>query len=293
MMPSMGTTVRLGPNSGTGDGFRGDFPLQQDLDLPIVVDAEDLGPCHPMFLLRLRLFVDWHLAQGHAVSVISPTDPAIGRHLAEMRVADGLPEGVFGQLPEPRSDTSTVLGVSGLASFHDVEDAAAHATEVLGLRVPALAAWGDAAHMAISELCDNAMEHGKSDFGAYAAADRVIDPQPSFRLVIVDLGIGIPEHIRAQHPEWQDDTAAVSRVLTRGVTGTGDPYRGNGYSEVLDQALGAQLRRAMSSLALDLRSGRGRVGVRLVDEAVRVDLPPPAEPRRGTWVTYEVISIEP
>ena len=55
-----------------------------------------------------------------------------------------------------------MLGVSRLASFNDVEDAAAHATEVLGLRVPALATWGDAAHMAISELCDNAMEHGRA-----------------------------------------------------------------------------------------------------------------------------------
>ena len=32
-------------------------------------------------------------------------------------------------------------------------------------------------------------------------------------------------------------------------------------------------------------------GVRLVDEAVRVDAPLATHPRRGTWITYEVTSI--
>jgi len=287
----VGTTIRLGANSGTGGGFRVDLQLEQNLEPPIVIHADDLGPCHPMFLLRLRLFVDWHLAQGRAVSVTAPADRAVAQHLSDMRIVEGLPDGLFGELPDPRSTEGSVLGLSRLSSYHDVEDAAANATEVLGLQVPALASWGDAAHMAISELCDNAIQHGRSDFGAYAAADRVLDPQPCFRLVIADLGIGIPEHIRSQHPEWHDDAAAISRVLERGVTGTGDPHRGNGYAEVLDQALGAQLRRAMSSLVLDIRSAKGRVGVRLVDEAVRVDAPLATHPRRGTWITYEVTSI--
>ncbi len=47
----------------------------------------------------------------------------------------------------------------------------------------------------------------------------------------------------------------------------------------------------MSSLALDIRSAKGRVGVRLVDEALRVDAPTVPAPRRGTWITYEVTSI--
>lgn len=288
----MGTTVPLGANSGTGDGFRGDFKLEQDLPSPIVVDAKELGPCHPMFLLRLRLFIDWHRALGHEISVISPSAPDVAQHLADMRLAENLPDNVFGELPEPRPEANSVLGLRKLSSFHDVEDAAAHATEVLSSRVPALGAWGSATHMAISELCDNALEHGKSDANAYVIADRVLEPQPTFRLVIADLGIGIPEHIRAQHPEWQDDSAAISRVLARGVTGTGDPYRGNGYAEVMDYALGAQLRRAMSSLRLDIRSAKGRVAVRLVDEAVLPDQPLATQPRRGTWITYEVTSIE-
>ena len=144
--------------------------------------------------------------------------------------------------------------------------------------------------MAISELCDNAIQHGANELGAYVIADRTNDPQPCFRMAIADLGIGIPEHIRARHPEWQDDTAAISRVLDRGVTGTGDPHRGNGYAEVLDLAHAAQLQRTQSALSLDIRSAKGRVEVALVDGSMR-PTPLDTQPRRGTWVSYEITTV--
>lgn len=111
--------------------------------------------------------------------------------------------------------------------------------------------------MAVSELCGNALQHGRAllphehDLGAYMAADRVEGDTRQFRLAIADLGIGIPEHIRSRHPEWHDDTAAITRALDRGVTGTDDPYRGNGFAEVLDEAmrkLREQLVRAKSKI---------------------------------------------
>jgi hypothetical protein len=277
----VGTTITLGPSSGGDDGYRRDFRLERDLEHPIEIDATDLGRCHPMFLVRLRLFIDWHLALGHEVVVKAPVDRGVAQHLADMRIAEGLPDAVFGGLPDVSDEDSILLGLNRLASFHDVEDAAARAVEVLGRRIPALGTWAEAAHMAVSELCDNAILHGENEMGAYVAADRVDEPQPAFRLAIADLGIGIPEHIRWQHPEWQDDGAAISRVLVRGVTGTGDPMRGNGYAEVLDQALGAQLRRAMSALTLDIRSAKGHVRVGLVDEAVLVEPVPVTRPRAG------------
>lgn len=285
--------MRLGASSGEIDGFRGDFKLDRELATPIVVDATDLGFCHPMFLARLRLFVDWHRSLGHEVTVKRPAQSVVAQRLADMYVDGDLPDGVFDDLPAPKGDDTVLLPLKRLSSYHDVEDAAATATDLLGRHVPTLGTWGDAAHMAISELCDNAILHGASEMGAYVVADCVQDPQLTFRLAIADLGIGIPEHIRAQHPEWQDDSAAISRVLVRGITGTGDPMRGNGYAEVLDEALGAQLRRSLSALRLDIRSAKGRVEVRLVDERVQVDPLPAPIPRRGTWITYEVTSITP
>ncbi len=94
--------------------------------------------------------------------------------------------------------------------------------------------------MAIGELCDNALQHGHNDLGGCIATDRVTEPRREFRLAIADLGIGIPEHIRSRHPEWQDDTAAIASALDRGVTGTDDPYRGNGFAEVFDEALSSR-----------------------------------------------------
>lgn len=291
MIVSVGTIIELGADTGDGaGGYRRDFPLERNLDWPIVVDATKLGHSHPMFLVRLRLFVDWHLAAGHEISVRPPTTEAGAQQWADMRMSENWPASVGANVEPTRPQNSALLAITRLTSWHDVEDATAAATDLLGEQVPALALWGDATHMAISELCDNAIQHGNSDLGAYVAADRVDDPQPCFRLVVADLGIGIPEHIRAHHPEWQNDTAAITRALERGVTGTGDPHRGNGIAEVLDLGQAAQVRRAMSELRVDIRSAKGRVGVRLVDGRVLPEALP-TEPRRGTWVTYEVRTV--
>ncbi|MDQ4125643.1 MAG: ATP-binding protein [Actinomycetota bacterium] len=288
----MGTSIVIGRRGSGGDGYREDLPLDRDLDGPIIVDLASVGWCHPMFAVRLRMFIDWHLLAGNAVTVLSPTSTSVAGHFAAMGVFAGLPELVISDVRPPHLlDTSSVLPVRRLASYHDVEDAAADATEVLGQQSRALAAWGGAAHMAISELCDNAIQHGKNELGAYVAADRVLEPARAFRLAIADLGIGIPEHIRARYPEWQDDAAAIGRALERGVTGTGDPHRGNGFAEVFSTALDNRLVRAHSAAVVDIRSAKGRVSVELVGGVKKVETPRVVRPRRGTWITYTVTSV--
>jgi len=178
-----------------------------------------------------------------------------------------------------------------MRSYHDVEDVAGEAIAVLAEQTAALAIWGDAMHMAISELCDNALQHGENALGAYICVDRIEEPQPTFRLAIADLGIGIPEHVRAEYPEWQDDSGAIGQALERGVTGTGDPYRGNGFAEVFDVALENELVRQQSSGRIDIRSGKGRVAVELVGGVKKIITPAVDHSRRGTWITYTVTSI--
>lgn len=284
------TTVVLDHRAGGADGYRRDLPLERDLVAPITVDARRLGSCHPMFAVRLRMFIDWHLAAGHSVTVLPPADPQDASEVAALGVFSGLPPEVVAWRPPPATATA-VLPVRRLASWHDVEDAAADATEVLGEQVRELAAWGGAMHMAVSELCDNAIQHGRNSLGAYVAADRVEAATREFRLAIADLGIGIPEHIRARHPEWQNDMAAIARALERGVTGTGDPLRGNGFAEVFATALENNLVRALSAAAIDIRSSKGRVVVRPVGGDKKIETPSIGRPRRGTWITYTVTSI--
>lgn len=286
----VGHVITLTPRSGDADGYRGDLPLEREMRQPLIVDASRLGPCHPMFLVRLRLFLDWHRAQGGAVRLIAPLTPSVAQRVSDMGIADAFGgDNVHGTLPA-RCASADLLPVRRMQTYHDVEDAALEAMEILHRQSRRLAAWGDAMLTAVGELCDNAIQHGDQDF-AYVAADRVEDDVRKFRLAIADLGIGIPEHIRSQHPEWQDDTAAISSVLQRGVTGTGDPHRGNGFAEVLEKASQDHLVRANSAATLDIRAAKGRVNIQVVAGAVKPEGSTPTVPRRGTWITYTIVTV--
>jgi hypothetical protein len=142
--------------------------------------------------------------------------------------------------------------------------------------------------MAVGELCGNALEHGRNDLGAYIVADRLPGDSSGVAFAIVDLGIGIPEHIRTRYPEWYDDTAAIARALDEGVSGTGRPDRGNGYTEVFAEALQTDLIRKGSAADLDIRSSSGRVGVEIVGGVKKADQRSVGKPRRGTWITYTI-----
>jgi hypothetical protein len=287
----VGYTITLTPKAAGADGYRQDLPLEREMVDPIVVDARALASCHPMFAVRLRLFIDWHEAASHSVLVHTPTDITTAQRLADFGVAEGLGDNVIA-LPEPSTDRRTrLLPVRRLRSFTDVEEAAQEAVDLLHHQTPSLACWGNAMHMAISELCDNALQHGRNELGAYIAADRISHPQREMRLAIADLGIGIPEHIRSQHPEWQDDTAAIARAIERGVSGTGDRNRGNGFSEVFDEALETDLVRAQSAAQIDIRSSKGQVAVKIVDGRKQAEGKEVREPRRGTWITYTITTV--
>jgi anti-sigma regulatory factor (Ser/Thr protein kinase) len=281
--------LTLGSFPGGANGFRNDLPLEPEIETPILVDLTAVRGCHPMFVVRLRLFIDWHLDAEHEVRVIGPSDPQATRYLADMGLAVDLPSEVIIGLPEANGDPS-VLGVTRLATDADVEAVAQQAVEVLHRQTGVVAGWGDALHMAISELCDNAIHHGANRLGAYVAADRILEPRQEFRLVIADLGIGIPEHIRDRYPEWQNDSAAIAQVLQRGITSSDDPERGNGFSETIDYAVEQQLIQLSSAVELDIRAASGRVGVHLVGGATQVKDGLATTPRRGTWISYTVIT---
>lgn len=240
-----------------------------------------------MLAVRLRMFIDWHSAAGHPVTVVPPEDAIAAQRLADLGVADGLESRVLAlPAPAPKRE-ERVLPILRFSDHHAVEDVSRAAVELLEHQTTPLDAWGDAMYMAVGELCDNALQHGRNEFGAYIAADRLDEPQ-QVRLAIADLGIGIPEHIRAQHPEWQDDSAAIARALERGVSGTGDPHRGNGFAEVFDAALRTDLVQRSSAADIDIRSGRGRVGVRVAGGNPVPGERPVDQPRRGTWILYTI-----
>ncbi|MCA1731102.1 MAG: hypothetical protein LC751_17395 [Actinobacteria bacterium] len=117
----------------------------------------------------------------------------------------------------------------------------------------------------LSEICANAVEHGRSPFGAYASVQAyqhiVSGPRRGERqgeevlVAIADGGVGVRETL-SRNPKYAEhtdsDNDALRHALKMGVSGTGEVGRGGGLAVV-----GQIATRAGGSLSL--RSGSGRV----------------------------------
>src|ERR671911_2695349 len=118
----------------------------------------------------------------------------------------------------------------------------------------------------LSEICANAVEHGHSPFGAYAAvqAYQHIVSGPRRRserrgeevlVAIADGGVGVRETL-SRNPDYAkfttSDNDALRHALKMGVSGTGEVGRGGGLAVVGQIA-------AKAGGSLSLRSASGRV----------------------------------
>jgi anti-sigma regulatory factor (Ser/Thr protein kinase) len=120
----------------------------------------------------------------------------------------------------------------------------------------------------LSEVCANAVEHGASPFGAYAAVQayhHIVSGRhgstkgerrgEEVLIAIADGGVGVRETL-SRNPEYMEFTRtyndALRHALKMGVSGTGEIGRGGGLAVV-----GQISARAKGSLSL--RSGAGRV----------------------------------
>jgi hypothetical protein len=270
----------IGSRGGADGGWRDDFPLSSDLPLRIGVNCKQLKlPIHPMWAIRLRVFMDWHRQEEREVTVVPPDD-------AHARlVFSGL--GLDGDSDSAKTDSDSILPVTRLDGANAVEDVAKQTREILEYQLPDLSPLGHAAFMAVSELCDNAVDHGRNTLGAYIAVRRIIEPRRQVSIAIGDLGIGIPEHIRQRYPEWSDDGYAIAHATQPHVTGTGNNHRGIGFSEVFDAALTT----SMHAAKMDIHSANGFFRLQVVQESPKPEVFPAARFRRGSWISYELVSV--
>jgi hypothetical protein len=269
----------IGVRGGIEGGWRGDFPLDHEMPGSVEVDCRDLRlPIHPMLFVRLRVFIDWHREEGRDVSVIPPLDTATQRVFQAMRIDPEVP---------PDNEGDAIMPVTRFAEFGDVEEIAERTQEILEYQLPDVSPLGQAAFMAVSELCGNAIDHGRNQLGAYAAVRRVTEPRRQVSIAISDLGIGVPEHIRQRYPEWSDDGVAIAQATRDHISGTGDPHRGIGFSAVLEAALTSSLHAAQ----MNILSANGFCRVQVVQESRKVEVFPAARFRRGTWITYDLVSV--
>ena len=114
----------------------------------------------------------------------------------------------------------------------------------------------------LSEICANAVEHGSSPFGAYAAVQAYQHIVSGGRgqgeevlVAIADGGVGVRETL-SRNPAYAAHTAsdndALRHALKMGVSGTGEIGRGGGLAVVGQIA-------ARAGGSLSLRSSAGRV----------------------------------
>lgn len=280
-------TVNVPPSAGDSDRWGEWVILRHPPQETVVLNLSHLRFADPLFVLRLRGFVDWHCSNGHAVRIVRPDRSAVRNYLARMGVAEDLPNGCSCDLGRVRAtDRSDVLiPIRRLATIRDSdalddELAALYSAQFTG----ALGALADAFTRTVSEMCDNATTHGRSDAGpAYVAAQRYAERRCV--LAIGDLGVGIPEHLRQAFPSLTSDEDAIREATKEGVTATGNPHRGIGYQYVIDGLKESGL--PLGELRIWSGQGRFRVEARLGTQVRRrawsVD-----DRTQGTWVRLEL-----
>lgn len=238
-----------------------------------------------MYLVRLRTFLEWQQREGSPVDVLLPTDPAISTQLAAMRVFQNVDVNLEGAPAPSGTGTRPILPVTSLADPSGVEALADTAVAALESCPSAVRRLANPLHMAVAELGDNAVSHGRNGLGISVACS-LDDLRPGIHLAVGDLGMGIPEHIRQTHPEWGDDTAAIANAVAPGISGTRDPYRGNGFLHILDEALTAKL----GAARLEIYSANGFLRLDVVQASFK-PMPLHAQSyKRGAWICYSLLS---
>jgi signal transduction histidine kinase len=179
--------LRLPPGAGTRDhGYAAELDADLDGVNQVVLDAGELVALHPLFAVRLALWAECQRQAGRSVEVKEPQDEATRRCFRAFRLGIGI-GGIAQALVEDAPDVIVRLADRLLQPLIDHFDDAAVVR--------------DAVLMAISELCQNAVEHGTSDAGCVVAASRgEADGLSQIMLGVGDYGVGIPEHIRRSHP---------------------------------------------------------------------------------------------
>jgi len=126
---------------GAKDGWRDDLPLDHELPAEVEVDCSARRlPIHPMFAVRVRVFVDWHTREGRAVAV---TPRAIRPHGASS------PRWGIDPGEEPCHQDDTIVPVTRLAEVDDVESVAARTQEIIEYQLTDVSPLGQATFMAV------------------------------------------------------------------------------------------------------------------------------------------------
>lgn len=277
--------LRLSRAAGLRDhGYAGELDADLQGVNEATLDAGDLVGLHPLFAVRLALWMEYQRQAGCNIELKEPLDETTRRCFRAFRLGKGI-GGVDEALGE--DDGDVIIRPTRLGELTEVDALADRLLQPLIDHFDDVAVVRDAVLMAISELCQNAVEHGASNAGCVVAVSRGEgDGLSQIMLGIGDYGIGIPEHIRRSHPDFVVDEHAIGQALQEGVSGTQRPDRGYGFSWVLKETLSS----AASSAEMFIRAGQGIFRREIVDARVK-DHGWKTSATQGTWIACDWTTV--
>lgn len=215
----------------------------------------------------------------------------VGEKIIELSRWDGSGDGWKARLPLRRDWRATAATVDAsaltfvvptfllrLRAFIDFNVHCGRTVQVIAPRDR-----GVASYLARTELCGNAVEHGRNDLGCYLAAQRYGGRGRRTVLSIGDLGIGVPKHMRQVYGD-ASDRRMLRKAIEEGVSGTGEEHRGNGIPSVLEEARNSRMRYAL----LEIRSGKAILNHRLGRGGSSKTTTAGALNKLGTWICFEL-----
>lgn len=277
--------LRLSRAAGLRDhGYAGELDADLQGAKETTLDAGGLVGLHPLFAVRLALWMERQRQAGCSIELKEPLEEATSRCFRAFRLEEGI-GGVDDALVD--GDDDVIVRPTRLSELTQVDELADKLLQPLIDQFDDVAIVRDAVLMAISELCQNAVEHGASDAGCVVAASHgEVDGLSRIMLGIGDCGIGIPEHIRQTHPDFVVDEHAIGQALQEGMSGTRRPHRGNGFTWVLRETLSS----AASSAEMFIRAGKGAFRREIIDARVK-DHGWNTASTQGTWIACDWTTV--
>lgn len=286
----MPETTSITLRAATG---RSDFGFAEELRLNlmpesrrVVLDASRVRGSTGLFAARLQLALEVYRAAGQDLDYVPPTHPNTAAFLERLGVGQTLPIGAAG-IPN-HADPSIVLPLVRLTTAADLDVLMDGLFPTLVDHFDDVALVRDAVQMAISELCQNGVEHGTNPHGCVMAVTRTVEQAGHSRLAlaVADLGVGIPNHLRRRRTDLVVDEHAIATAVQEGVTGTTREDRGHGFEWVFTEALAS----AATGALMAIRAGQGRFRREFAGGPPR-DSGGPAAYLAGTAVAYELTSV--
>jgi hypothetical protein len=250
---------------------------------PVEIWAVSVVMLRPYAVVGLAAAIHWCEQNGRGVTFRGPASPNVFDHLG---LYDVLPATVNVQrqagtaLPYA-SGPDIILPIRMVRNDAEVNATVEEFIEssrekdgwIRGIAVPV-------AQECLSEALDNAMEHSGS--GACFVSACSASERGPLSLSIVDLGVGIPNHLRQRekYAEYSDELALNSAVEER-VSGIEDNDRGFGLNYLRERAR---------------KSGAGIVAIRAGEAELRLKFESGKESREntsisklpGTWIRIEI-----